>query len=397
MNFHTFLIDVLFFLIATLTLIPLFRKLRLGTVLGYIIAGMLIGPMALGLISNSENIHQLADFGIILLLFMVGLELSPERLRALRRGILIEGAVQVFLTTGLFYFAGIFYGLSSITAFIIGISLSLSSTAFALSYLTDTSQLTMSHGQTSLSILLFQDLLVVPILAIIPLLAVDSTGMEVPLASTILLKLLIFLGLIAFCFFGLKPAIRYFKKAQDPEIFLAAFLVLIVGMSIGMERIGLSKEIGAFVAGIFLANSEIKKDIKSRTLPFKGILMGVFFMSLGMEFDFLFIKDNLSQTITLCIGIFCLKAVILLIIGRFKSGNLKSGIKLCILISQAGEFSIIILASALQFKILDPYTSSLLITSIILTMILSPLLARATEFLSKSKVVIDDHFSLTKT
>ena len=174
MSIHELFIDTFYFLFATLALIPIFRWLKLGSMLGYIVAGALIGPACLGLIDNSKSIFQLAELGIILLLFIVGLELSPARLKVLYKDMMIEGAPQMILTTLIFSCIGFYLGLMPIAALIVGVSLALSSTAFALSYLSNSGQMTLSHGQSSLSILLFQDLLIVPILAIIPIIGDSS-------------------------------------------------------------------------------------------------------------------------------------------------------------------------------------------------------------------------------
>lgn len=381
MVLHDFLIDTVYFLVATLALVPLFKYLKLGSMLGYIVAGVIIGPMALGLIDNSKSIVQLAELGITLLLFIVGLELSPARLKQLRNNIIIEGGLQMGVTTLAFFAIGVGLGLSYTSAFVIGVALSLSSTAFALSHMSDTSQLTLSHGQTSLSILLFQDLLIVPFLAILPLLSLNS-GTQAPIViSEVLFKVALFGSLIAFCFFALKPAIAIIKRTQDPEISLAAFLSLILVMAIGMEKIGLSMPMGAFVAGVFLANSEVKTNIKSLTIPFKGILMGLFFMTLGVDLNFQFISTNFQQVIFLCLGIVITKSAVLTAIGKLRNGNFKSGMKVSLLLSQSGEFGVVVVGSALHLGILSAEVNKLVATSILITMVVAPFTAKLSRFL----------------
>ncbi|MFT6067880.1 MAG: Kef-type K+ transport system membrane component KefB [Bacteriovoracaceae bacterium] len=376
--------DTFYFLIATLALVPLFKRLELGSMLGYIVAGILIGPMCLGLIDSSKSIVQLAELGITLLLFIVGLELSPARLKQLRKNIILEGGLQVTLTTLVFFFIGTTLGLSYQAAFLIGAALSLSSTAFALSHMTETSQLTLSHGQTSLSVLLFQDLLIVPLMAVVPLLATDPSSQQAMSLSSVAFKFGLFCSLILLCFFVLKPAISFIKKTQDPEISLAAFLFLMIGMAIGMEKIGLSMPMGSFITGAFLANTEIKTSIKSLTLPFKGILMGLFFMTLGINFDFNFISENLQQVALLSIGIILTKSIILIGIGRVRNGNFKTGIKVSLLISQAGEFGVVLMGSALHFNIIDTPVNKLVSTSILVTMIAAPFLVKMTSLIRNS-------------
>lgn len=381
MVLHEFLIDTVYFLIATLALVPLFKYLKLGSMLGYIAAGVLIGPMCLGLMDSSKSIILLAELGITLLLFIVGLELSPARLKQLRNNIIIEGGLQMAISSFVFFALGVVLGLSYTTAFVIGVALSLSSTAFALSHMTETAQLTLSHGQTSLSILLFQDLLIVPFLAVLPLFSLHGGSQAPIVTSEILFKIALFGSLIAFCFFALKPATAFIRKTQDPEIALAAFLSLVLGMAIGMEKIGLSMPMGAFVAGVFLANSEVKTNIKSLTIPFKGILMGLFFMTLGVELKFQFITENFQQVALFSLGIIIVKSAVLTIMGKVRSGNFKSGMKVSLLLSQSGEFGVVVIASALNLGILSSEINQLVSTSILITMVVAPFTAKLSRFL----------------
>jgi monovalent cation:proton antiporter-2 (CPA2) family protein len=382
LGLHEFLVDTIYFLVATLVLVPIFKWLKLGSVLGYIVAGILIGPMGLELIDNSNSIVQLAELGITLLLFIVGLELSPARLKKLRKSIVFEGGLQMTISMLIFTGIGLLFNFDLKSVLIISIALSLSSTAFTLSYLTDNSQMTQSHGQSCLSILLFQDIIIVPVLALLPLLNFDNSIGEIVSIQTIMFKITIFSALILFCFFALKPVISLIKKTQDQEIYLASFLFLIIGMAMGMEKLGLSMPMGAFIAGIFLANSEIKKNIKSMTLPFKGVLMGLFFMTLGMELDFNFISNQWLKVTLLSLSIMMSKTTVLLIIGKIKSGKFSSGLKTGILLSQSGEFGIILIASALSANLIEMNLNKLLVTSILITMIISPFLARLTEKIS---------------
>ena len=384
MALHEFLIETFYFLIATLALVPLFKKLNLGSMLGYIVAGVIVGPMSLGLIDSTDNIVQLAEVGITLLLFIVGLELSPARLKQLRSSIIFEGGLQMGLSTLVFTAIGIAVGLSSYSALVIGVSLSLSSTAFALSYMNETSQLTLSHGQSSLSILLFQDLIIVPLLALIPLLSINSSSHQIINMTEMAIKFGLFCGLIMLCFYVLKPAVSFIKKSQDQEISLAAFLFLIIGMALGMEKLGLSMPMGAFIAGAFLANSEVKIQIKTLTVPFKGVLMGLFFMTLGMNLELNFLMNNLAKIALLSFSIIALKTIILSIIGKFSHGSFKSGLKVGFIISQGGEFGVVVLASAMKFNVVSAEINKLIVTSILITMTLAPFLARMTKFINNA-------------
>lgn len=357
--------------------------------LGYIVAGIIIGPATLGLIDQSKSIVQLGEIGITLLLFIVGLELSPGRLRVLRSSIVKLGGAQVIVTSAVFSSICYFFGFTLPQSLTIGLALSLSSTAFALSYLTNSNQLTASHGQASLSILLFQDLIIVPVLALIPL-ATLGGGESVLSWQSIFYKSLGIAGMLFFCAYPLKHAISYIKRTQDREITLAAFLFFIISMSMGMEKFGFSMSIGAFVAGVFLANSEVKTDLYRSISPFKGILMGLFFMTLGIDVNFSYIGEHLSTLLKIVAAIVLVKGAIVGAMAYFKSFNNKSLFKMSFLLFQTGEFGIVVLERAGHLKIFNAETTQLFVTSALITMVISPLVIRLSDSLLEKQVQVEE-------
>lgn len=365
---------------ASLVFVPVFRYLKLSPVLGYILSGVIIGPEMLGLIDQTNSIVELAEIGITLLLFVVGLELSPMRLKALRSNILYLGGGQVVATT--LFVSGVAYllGMNLSSSIAIGLALSLSSTAFALSHLTKSGQLTTGFGQVSLSILLFQDLIIVPVLALLPILSVEANSIQSVNLVDFATRGFGAVALLGVCFYSQKHVIPQIKRIKDSEVTLASFLLFIIGMTMGMEKLGFSMSIGAFIAGLFLANSEVKNDLYKTITPFKGILMGLFFMTLGLGLNFDYVQANLLTLAKVVTGVCVAKGIVLAILAQYKTQRKKSSVLVSVLLLQVGEFGIVVLERAGALKILSQEVSQILISSALITMILSPLVLRAVEF-----------------
>lgn len=385
MILEDFLKESFYFLAATLTFVPLFKWLRLGPVLGYIAAGVLIGPMGLKLISDSNSIFQLAELGIILLLFVVGLEVSPRKLRALKKNVFVDGTFQFIVTALLFTAAGLAFNLDFNTSLVLGFVLSLSSTAFALQYLKETSQSTLSYGQSSLGILLFQDIIIVPLLLIIPFLSQEKNILQGLDTNLVLTKSLILAGLIVLGHFVFKPLIKFILKGQGREIFTAACLLIIIGMSLAMGEAGFSKALGAFLAGVFLADSDIRSDIEQVILPYKGMLMGLFFMTFGLKIDLFFFKEHFLSVVGLCLSFLVLKLGILLLIGKNRTDSWSSGLKLGLIVCQGGEFGLVLLSRSLETEVIGLYHHNLLFSTIALSIALAPLIVKIVDFVPQQK------------
>lgn len=377
MSQENILLDIIIFFAVTIIFVPLFRRMKLGNVFGYLVAGIVVGPYGLGFIKQQSNVFQLADIGLLLLLFVIGQELSPRRLSALKSKIAFDGGAQFVLTSFFFFIPTYFFIENMISAVVISMGLSLSSTAFVLSYLKDSKQLTRSYGQMSFSILLFQDIIIVPILTLLPFLSMSGTTTDLTI-TTFLTKLAIIVSSFAFLKFCLKPLLSIVQK-ESHEVFTAFCLLVIIGMAFVMDNVGLSKALGAFIAGIFFSDSEFKKDIESVINPFKGMLMGVFFLTFGLKFNLDFFYENIFFVIALCIGVMGAKAVLFYALGRYRFKDGSRSKKLALIMCQGGEFSLIVFAISQSHGIISETALNFLVCSMILSLFLAPILAKISE------------------
>ncbi len=313
------LTETAIFLAAAVLAVPLFRRFKLGAVLGYLAAGVVIGPSVLRLVANVDSIMHFAELGVVLLLFVIGLELQPSRLWVLRKSVFGLGGAQVLLTAlvlGLIAFA---FGLSWQSATVIGFALAMSSTAFVLQILAERKQLTTRYGRSAFAILLFQDLAVIPLLALIPLLAAGPAVAHAVNPWFVGLKAL---AVIAAVVVGgrivLKPVFDIVARADIQEIFTAAALLVVISVSLLMSAVGLSMSLGAFLAGVLLADSEYRHELEAAIEPFKGLLLGLFFISVGMSVDLGVIAREPLTIVAAVIGLMLLKAVIVFAIGTVR-------------------------------------------------------------------------------
>ena len=296
------LLEIVIYLGAAVLAVPLARWLRLGAVLGFLVAGMVIGPAGLGLIGDVESRLHFAEVGVVLLLFVIGLELQPKRLWALRKTVFGIGAVQVLVTGLVLAPIGLWLGLDVPTAYLIGLTLALSSTAFALQSLAERKQLTTRYGRVAFGILLFQDLAVVPLLALIPLLGVSAapdTGLQRwwSIAEVVLVLALIILG----GHFLLRHVLRLVAATGIREAFTALALLLVIGTALLAEHVGLSMALGAFLAGVLLADSEYRHALEADIEPFKGLLLGLFFIAVGMSVNLGLLTAQPLQVLSLVV------------------------------------------------------------------------------------------------
>src|SRR5262249_55957465 len=337
--------EALLFLAAVVIAVPLFKALRLGSVLGYLVAGVLIGPHGLGLIGDVHRVGEVAEYGVVLLLFLVGLELQPERLWELRHRVFGVGAVQVISTGLLLGLAALAFGLSWQAALVAGFGLSLSSTAFVLQLLGERNQLPTPLGQTTFGILLFLFLAVIPLLAALPLLAPSGMRMDaswVPVAKAAGMVLVIVLA----GRFLLRPAFRLVGSARSQEVFTASALLLAVGTALLASTVGLSRALGAFLAGVLLADSEYRHELEADIEPFRGLLLGLFFMSVGMSVALELLLEHPFRIVGLVLGMTGLKVLGISILGRKVLGQWEAGGRLGVLLSQGGEFAFVLFGLA---------------------------------------------------
>ncbi len=368
------------FLGAAVLAVPLSKRAGLGSVLGYLAAGAAIGPSVLGLIHDVEAILHFAEFGVVLLLFVIGLELQPGRLWVMRKSIFGLGGAQVLLTATLLALGGAALGLPFVASVVAGLALALSSTAFALQILAERSQLTTRHGRAAFSILLFQDLAVIPILALVPLLGVAPEGVAGGGALLSVLKVAAVLtGVVVGGHFLLRHAFRIAARTRVREVFTAMALLTVIGMALLMELAGLSMALGAFLAGVLLADSEFRHELEANIEPFKGLLLGLFFIAVGMAVDFGLLLDKPLEVGALVVALVLLKALVLFGVAKAAGHGSRAAGKLAVALSQGGEFAFVILGLAVASQVMERDLVKLLILVVILSMVVTPLLVMADE------------------
>lgn len=402
--------SALIYLLAAVISVPLAKRLGMGSVLGYLIAGVLIGPYAIGLVGKQYEVMHFAEFGVVMMLFLIGLELRPAKLWAMRKPILGLGGSQVALTTILLFVAGIMFGFSWQTSLAIGLSLALSSTAIVLQSLQEKGLLKTQTGQHAFSVLLFQDIAVIPILAMMPLLAMHGVDVQhddghggsiISHLATHWQAIIIILSIAAIIFAGhwiANPIFRYVAESGLKEIFTALSLLIVVGITVLMTAIGLSPALGAFLAGVVLAENEYRHEVELDIEPFKGLLLGLFFITVGAGIDLPLIAKE-PTTILLCVlALVLIKAAVLAILAFVFKFSLKQGAIFTVTLAQGGEFAFVLLGLASQLGIVEVRINSIIIVVVALSMLISPLLlillevvfGRASQDASLEEDTIDD-------
>ena len=384
----TWLINSLIYLGAAVIAVPVSKKLGLGSIIGYLAAGMAIGPWGLALVTNVQDILHFAEFGVVLMLFLVGLELEPKRLWSLRRPIFGWGSAQVLGCAGLLFIAfwAASYLIPSVasalggwkTALVAALGLALSSTAIALQVMGERNLLPTTSGQAGFSMLLFQDVAAIPILALLPLLSPileaneASSGVNIAYEAT---KIIAVIGSIVI---GgrllLRPVFRWIARSKTPEIFTAASLLLVVGIAALMLLVGLSMALGAFLAGVLLAESEYRRELETDIEPFKGLLLGLFFIAVGMSIDFSVIIKSPWLIAGILIGFLAIKFAVIYGISKAIKVPFQERPVLTLLLAQGGEFAFVVFQAAAGAKVFPAETASLLIGAVALSMLVSPVL-----------------------
>ena len=368
------------YLAAAVIAVPIARALGLGAIIGYLAAGIAIGPWGLALVSNVQDILHFAEFGVVLMLFLVGLELQPGRLWSLRRPILGLGMAQMAGCALLLWGCAWALGLPWRVALVGALGLALSSTAIALQVLNERNLLRTDSGQKAFSILLFQDVAAIPILALLPLLGVAARAEALqPHAPLDLLpEALKIIAVVAAIVFGgrwvLRPLLRWIAKSKTPEIFTAASLFLVVGIAMLMLTVGLSMALGAFLAGVLLADSEYRRELETDIEPFKGLLLGLFFIAVGMSIDFGVIAHHPFAMLGLLLGFLAIKAAVIWLLARVTAMAYQERPLFTLLLAQGGEFAFVVFQSGATFGAIAPDHASLLIGAVALSMLMGPLL-----------------------
>jgi monovalent cation:proton antiporter-2 (CPA2) family protein len=376
-----YLVDILALLLATVVIIPFFHKIRLGAILGYLTAGVVLGPWGFGVITEVEDIRHLAEFGVIFLLFLLGIELKPDKLWQMRKMVIGLGLGQVLITAGLIYGIAIWLGISNQSAIIIGFGLALSSTAFCLKLLAERGGISTVMGRMSFSVLLLQDIAVVPLLALVSYFAAGGSTEIMEPSLKPLYAVLVILALLFAGRYLLNPVLERIVASQDPEVFIAVAVLLVLGVAWVMEAVGFSMALGAFLAGVMLAESHYRHQIEADILPFRGILLGLFFMTVGMGIDFSLMWEQLGNIITMTLGLMLLKASVVYILARISGARHDISLQTGTLLSQSGEFGFVLFGFAAASGVLDKAIGDMLTLVIALTMVLTPFVVKLTNSL----------------
>ena len=377
------------FLAAAVVAVPLSRRLKLGAVLGYLAAGVAIGPWGLRLVTEVDNILHFAELGVVLLLFIIGLELQPSRLWVLRKSVFGLGGAQVLATGALLAAAGLALGLSGQAALVMGLGLAMSSTAFVLQVLAERNQLTTRHGRSAFAILLFQDLSVIPLLALIPLLGASGAANPPDPWLSAATALAVIALVVAGGRLLLRPVFQLVAQSKMQEIFTAAALLVVIGVSLLMVGVGLSMSLGAFLAGVLLADSEFRHELEANIEPFKGLLLGLFFIAVGMSVDLGVIGTQPLLVAGAVVGLMWAKAVVLWLIGRGSGCGTASARNLAAALCQGGEFAFVLFNLAAGHAIMDRALVDLLVVVVSLSMMLTPLALLVNDTLSRRFAAVE--------
>jgi monovalent cation:proton antiporter-2 (CPA2) family protein len=373
------------YLAAAVIAVPVAKRLGLGSALGYLLAGVIIGPYLLGLVGEEgQDVMHFAEYGVVLMLFLVGLELEPSVLWRMRVPIIGLGGLQVGITAVVFGLICLLFGYSWQTALVIGLILSMSSTAIVLQTLEEKGWMKTAAGQSGFSVLLFQDVAVIPMLAVMPFLAmpefvaIDQAAHAAVETSarpgwwSALLILGVVTGIGLGGRFLTRPVFRYIAKTRSHEIFIATALLLIVGITLATSAVGLSPALGTFLAGVVMAESEFRHELEASIEPFKGLLLGLFFIAVGASIDLELIVSNPGLMVGLVLALMLLKFAILLLLGRVFKLQIADNLLFSIVLAQGGEFAFLLVSFALQTHALSADIASHLIMVVVLSMMLTP-------------------------
>ena len=373
--------QALVFIGSSVILVPIFHRLGFGSIIGYLMAGILVGPSGLKLISDSQSVLHFAEFGVVILLFIIGLEIQPRKLWTMKGNLIGLGGAQILLCTFIFTLFGFYLGLSTIASIIIGFGLSLSSTAFALQTLTEKNQFKSEFGQASFSILLMQDLFAIPALAIIPALGNSSTQKTDFVVLGIFIPTFLIAAYLANRYL-IRPIFKMVAATKAREIFTATTLLIVLGVATIMIKFGLSAALGTFIAGMLLADSEYRHELEANLDPFKSLLMGLFFIAVGMGVRLDLIFDRPFVIFGLALMYLAVKMLVIYGVGRFCKLSHDSSKKMALTIAQGGEFAFVIFGMVQDGKYVDIDVINVLTLIVSISMALNPLISIVADKLS---------------
>ncbi|MEJ2592173.1 MAG: monovalent cation:proton antiporter-2 (CPA2) family protein [Candidatus Thiodiazotropha sp.] len=376
MNIHTLQIVLLLLAVAVLT-VTLFRRLHLPPILGYLIVGILVGPFGIGLVASNEETRFLAEFGVVFLLFAIGLEFSLPQMIAMKGSVFGLGGSQVLLTGTIIALLAWLLGLPPEAALIIGAILALSSTAIVTKQLAEQMELNSEHGRLGVSILLFQDLAVIPLLVVIPILGSDgASGLLLPLLLAVVKAALVFVVIMAIGHWLLRPLFHEIARARSAELFTLTVLLISLTAAWLTHEAGLSLALGAFLAGMMLGETEYRHQIEADIRPFQDVFLGLFFVTVGMRVDLLSLLPILHWVLLLSLGLILFKGLLILLLARFSGRDLVTAFRSGLLLAQGGEFGFVLLDLSLGHRLLPGAAAQLLFAAIIISMAASPFLIR---------------------
>jgi transporter, CPA2 family len=371
------LIQVVSLLGAAVVAVPLFKRLGLGSVLGYLAAGLAIGPYGLALVTDSHSIIHIAEFGVVMFLFVIGLEMKPSHLWGLRRQIFGLGSLQVVISAILLTIVGTLFGASWEVSFICASGFVLTSTAIVMQVLGERQELATPRGQRIVSILLFEDLLIVPLLALVEFLAPgtpDGAAHATPLWQTIGIALLSLSALVAAGLWVLNPLFRVLAASRAREVMTAAALLVVLGAGLLMEMGGLSMAMGAFVAGVLLSESSFRHQLEADIEPFRGLLLGLFFLGVGMSLDLKVVAENWGIIVSGVIALMVVKGLCVYGVARLARSNHADALDRALLMAQGGEFAFVLYSAAANAGVIDATVNANMTAIIVLSMAITPLI-----------------------
>lgn len=379
----SFLTEALVFLLAAIIVVPICKRLGLSSVLGYLAAGLLIGPSGLRVVGDASGVMHFAEIGVVLLLFIIGLELQPRRLWVMRRAVFGLGSAQVLVTSAaISTLLVLVFNLAWPAALLVGFALALSSTAFVLQLLGERRELNHTHGRAAFGVLLLQDVAVIPAIAMLSLLAppVDG-GANAGLDPWLLLAALA--GLIV-ARFSLRPLLRFVAATGIHELFVAAGLAIVVGAALAMQAVGLSMGLGAFIAGMIVADSEYRHQLETDIMPFKGLLLGLFFMAVGMSANLVLLLEMPWLILGLALGLVLIKGVLLIPLAALQGMGIRDALRTAVLLSQGGEFAFVLLTAGASAALISDAMVEIVVLVVTLSMVSTPFLVSLLERLLRS-------------
>ncbi|PWQ93218.1 monovalent cation:proton antiporter-2 (CPA2) family protein [Leucothrix arctica] len=391
-----YLVETVAFLLTVVLIVPLCHKIKLSPILGYLAVGILIGPHALSIVSDIESVSHIAELGVVFLLFTIGLELSFERLKAYRKLIFGLGAIHVVLCATIIGMVAFTWGNSPVVSLLIGLCLALSSTAMVMQLLNERNEMASTHGRASLAVLLFQDLAVVPILVLLPILAAEA---DVPIFTTLGLAVLKAVVVVAvIILLGRLIFVRVFHlvaRTKSVDVFTAMILLSVLATSLLTAYAGLSLTLGALLAGLLLAETEFRHQVEGEILPFKGLLLGMFFMSVGMMLDFSLVIDKAGFLALALVGMVAIKAVVGVLLARYFGLSTQDALRTGLYLSEAGEFAFVLIGQAVTvYKLIPTDVGQFMVILAGLSMVITPLLVYIAGVLAAKFAPSDAHLSV---